>query len=214
MPTPQVFLGKWTDWSHGAILGASLTVDEKYGQYIIAATASFIGIVAGFVWTIVAYVVHRCRVPRHGADPLLRQQQVSLLNSQSPLSTSWELLCLAWTWSPRWCFCCRPRKKKRFEHGRNCCSLGLLLIPLTVWGIFAALGIISAQVAKPPNEGSSVKIKAGNCGLWTFDDDHQDQYDQKVLNDTMAARAYARSCYSKDLDLSSPVSCSFYTVSH
>jgi hypothetical protein len=213
MSTPQIFVGKWTDWSHGAILGASLTVQEKYGRYIIAAMASFVGIVASYTWTIVAYVVHRTRVPRHSADPLLRQQQVSLINSQSPLSTSLELLCLAWTWSPRWGFCFRRRRQKRFSHGRNCSSLGLLLIPLLLWIVFIALGILSALVAKRPNEGSSVRIKAGNCGLWIYDTTHQSQYDRKVLNDTLAARAYARSCYSKDLDLLSPVSCSFYTVS-
>jgi hypothetical protein len=96
----EVFVGYWTDWSNGRVLGASITVPDSSGRYILSGTATFIGIVAGFAWALVVYFLHntRVRVNRDSdledEDLLHLQQQVSLRNSQSMLSTASELLCI------------------------------------------------------------------------------------------------------------------------
>lgn len=41
----SVYLGIWTNWSKGAVMGATLTLDRAQGNLLIAFTAVFVGIV-------------------------------------------------------------------------------------------------------------------------------------------------------------------------
>ena len=220
MSSTEVFVGLWTDWSNGRVLGASITVSDNYGRYILSGTATFIGIVAGFAWALVVYFLHYIRVRVNhdsdldDADPLHLQQQVSLRNSQSALSTAFELLCICWVWTPRSCFCGKRRVDRATSRVKRCTS-PLILYPLVVWGAFTVAGTLSSYIAKPAFQSSGVCVKRNKCGLWTFNTSSPDgltAQQLKLLNDTLASRTYARGCYSQDLNSVNPTLCSFYTV--
>src|ERR1700748_347904 len=101
MATTQVFVGRWTDLSHGTVLGDSFTVPVGTGSFIINGIATFITFVAGFAWAIAAYAAHRFLSRSEEDDIFHNQTRCSFRNSDSPLSTAWEMFRIGMVWSPR-----------------------------------------------------------------------------------------------------------------
>lgn len=48
----SVHLGTWINWSRGRVMGATLTLDRRDGNLLIAFTAVFVGIVTERLWRI------------------------------------------------------------------------------------------------------------------------------------------------------------------
>jgi len=214
MTSVQVFVGRWTDWSHGKVLGDSITVKIEAGRVILSGTATFIAVVAGFAWTIAAYIAHQFLARTHHTDFLHAQNRSSFRNSQSALSTAWELFCIGWTWSSRRCFCCRQRGNRNSQRVRRRC-FPAVLYAMVVWAAFTASGILSSNIAPPAYQSSDIRVKQTNCGLWSFNTTNLEGLTAqqiKVLNDTIGSRQYARTCYSNDFISIDPTACSFYTV--
>lgn len=110
-----------------------------------------------------------------------------LRNSGGPFGTIMKLLQISWAW--------RRLVPKSFR-----CSIGLVLFALLVLSGFAVAGIFSAQVSKAA--GSSVLIQTNDCGSWSYPSllasgNLEPVYaaQAKVLNDTLTAASYARTCY-------------------
>ena len=214
MASPNIFKGVWINWSKGSVLGRSVTIDNNSGQYLISATATFVQLVGGFIWLLIAYFLHQYLVASHPSDAFLSQRQVLLRNSQEPLSTVQELLGLFSTWSLRTCLCFKAKLTPPSAQALKRCSVPLILVALFVWTGFVVLGVVSAQVAPPSSSSSNVVITSQNCGIWTFNEAELSGIaaaDHKVLNDTLAGRAYARACYAGDASYSSIISCVFFT---
>lgn len=230
MSAVPIYVGVWIDWSYGPVLGLSLTVPETYGRYIVSATSTFINVfVTDGAWSLISYCVHQCsgRVSQKVPWGLVYQQNVALRNGQSGGSALKELFWLAWTWSPLCIFSCSCRKKsdkkrKRTQNRRCYCSTWRQTIAIGIWpafvaGAFPAIATVSAKVAKPIQHQDDVRIKYTTeaCGVWVFDtstEAGQAAHDTKVLNDTIAGRAYARSCYAKDISSLNTITCSFFTT--
>jgi hypothetical protein len=87
-----------------------------------------------------------------------------------------------------------------------------LLPPLLVVIGFTAAGIFVGDVTRPTYKSNNVKIQPTNCGFVVFNNTEAQDVLQAVLlkyvNDTQAARAYARSCY---IGTATPAACSEYT---
>lgn len=94
----SVHLGTWTNWSRGRVMGATLTLERKEGNLLIAFTAVFVGLVTGRVWRIACYVFHWCYSTPEPQDTLHHQRQALLRNSGSAASAVWAFanLTLAW----------------------------------------------------------------------------------------------------------------------
>jgi len=227
-----VHQGQWHNHSRDAVLGWSLTVTVATGRLIIAVVSVLITVVGGFGWSILAFALHKCRIPRQDTndpdpdkDALYYQQQAELRNSQTAASSLSQLLSLWLVWKS---FSFRDifrkaswrersqllgRRPRRAENvtGRTC---ALLIPTLVLLSAFFAAAILSSQIAEPTFKSSDVLVARGRCGLWNINGSTEAEraiYDRKVLNDTLGGRAYARSCYSTDLSSINPVSCSFYT---
>lgn len=99
-PTVQnsVYLGTWTNWSRGKIMGATLTLDRSHGNLLIAFTAIFTGIVTGRLWRIACYIFHRWYSTSQPRDALHHQRQAILRNSNSAVSSLYTFLQLVWAW--------------------------------------------------------------------------------------------------------------------
>jgi hypothetical protein len=53
-----IYLGTWTNWSRGQVMGATLTTTRQYGNLLIAFTAFFVGFVASRFWKMAWLVMH------------------------------------------------------------------------------------------------------------------------------------------------------------
>lgn len=101
-------------------------------------------------------------------------------------------------------------------HRRTCLAF---LTPFVVFAGFFIAGVFVSYIANSHHD-VLVASDLHSCGLWNFStkshphstpNEVQNAYVSKVLNDTLAARTYARSCYSEDVQGVNSVSCSFFT---
>lgn len=94
----SVYLGIWTNWSKGAMMGATLTLDRAQGNLLIAFTAVFVGIVTDCLWRIACLTFYRHYSTPEPRDTLHHQRQAILRNSSSAASAMWTFLQLVWAW--------------------------------------------------------------------------------------------------------------------
>lgn len=143
----RVRLGAWTDWSRGAVLGATLTLRRAEGSLLIAFTAFFIGLVASSFWRIVRIGLHRLYSTAAAGDALHHQRQVLLRNGATAPSSLWAFARLAWTW----------QAGRRALPTAACAGLRLSVAAFAVAGGFSSR--ISTAV------GSAVLLDAPRCAL-------------------------------------------------
>lgn len=74
----KVHLGTWTNWSRGPILGATLTLEPRYGLLLLSFTATFVAFVASRFWRIMSLALHRIYSTPEPRDALHHQRQVGM----------------------------------------------------------------------------------------------------------------------------------------
>lgn len=74
----DVHLGTWTNWSRGQVLGATLTLESRYGLLLLSFTATFVGLVAARLWRVMAWILHRGYSTPEPRDALHHQRQVGM----------------------------------------------------------------------------------------------------------------------------------------
>lgn len=79
-----VYVGTWTNWSRGQVLGATLTLPRQEADLLIAFTAFFIAFVATRVWRLMCFAIHRSCSNKAAQNVLYHQHQVRLDKSQGP----------------------------------------------------------------------------------------------------------------------------------
>jgi hypothetical protein len=93
-----VIIGIWTNWSHGSVLGLTLTTTKPNGNLIISFLAIFIAFVAARLWKTICLALHRAYSTNEHRDTLHHQRQVVLRNSPSPGSGLLSFLRLLFAW--------------------------------------------------------------------------------------------------------------------
>jgi hypothetical protein len=181
----QVYTGFWTNWSHGPILGATLTLSRRNANILISFTSIFLSVVGTRFWRILCIILHRwySQPFEHSLDGLHHQRQLLLRNSHSPDAglLSFLQLSLAWRASPR----------KRVLAAT---LLPMVLAALTFAGFIVAGGF-SATIST--SAGQEVLLDASNCGLPLYQNDERISYsDQSGRASDMIN--YAQQCYSAD----------------
>lgn len=86
-----VFLGVWTDWSHGPIAGATLTLTQRNGGFLIAFIALYVTVTGGRFWTIVAFIAHILQSSDTVRDGIYHQRQAILRNTNSSVLGLWKM---------------------------------------------------------------------------------------------------------------------------
>lgn len=96
-------------------MGATLTLDQRDGNLLIAFTAVFVGIVTDRLWRVACHVfyrlvgsllihihvlivLNRCYSTSKPRDALHHQRQALLRNSESATSALWTIMQLMWVW--------------------------------------------------------------------------------------------------------------------
>ncbi|KAI0156584.1 hypothetical protein GGR57DRAFT_501634 [Xylariaceae sp. FL1272] len=190
--TLTVHIGSWTNWSHGPIFGATLTLTQRNGNFVIAFLAVFLAFVATQLWSIVSLICHQSYSSSKSEDAFYHQRQVILRNSGSAAGVLWRLVQLAssrFKWSSRqasWTYIKRV-------------LISLTLAALCVIG-FAAATCFLATIASAV--GDEVLLARGACGApdfdaivqnWTVYNNYQLPWFAKRVND---ASNYAQQCYT------------------
>ncbi|KAL9065715.1 MAG: hypothetical protein Q9161_008050 [Pseudevernia consocians] len=194
---PFVHTGPWINWSHGLVLGSTITLSERNGELLTAFLAMFVTAAGASCWKIMSFALHQFRSPRDPQDGLHHQQQAILRNSESPLGISLELARLVWFW--------RKHALKSFMR-----TIPLLALALFNFVLFGVAGVFSSEVTKAA--GNETLIRSPDCGSLNFTENAARQQSLAALNsmdvnDTLAATTYSRACYGSSQNL---LQCSQY----
>ena len=180
----SIYTGLWINWSHGATLGATLTLNQRDGGLLTAFLAIFVSAAGASCWKITSYAIHQCRASQDYKDALHHQQQAILCNTGGPAGALWDFCQLPWYW--------RDHAIRSLAR-----SLPLALVALLNIAAFGVAGIFSSDVTKAA--GNETLIRSPHCGFLAVDSSvtFQDSVaDSSVdLNDTLAATTYSRACY-------------------
>ncbi|KUJ06627.1 uncharacterized protein LY89DRAFT_400559 [Mollisia scopiformis] len=192
MNNGTIYLGVWTDWSYGPVMGATLTTTRKFGDLLIAFTAFLIPYVASRFWRIFCLIFHRCYSTAHSRDALHHQRQIILRNSSSPESGLFSLfnLFLAWRRSSQ-----QPPIKTKRRLSR---LLPSALFAICCISAFIVAGGLSSQIST--SRGDVVLLKGDQCSIPYYGTNltvaGEGLYYSAMGKRLMDAQNYAQQCYS------------------
>ncbi|KAI0505314.1 hypothetical protein F5B22DRAFT_528214 [Xylaria bambusicola] len=180
-----IYVGIWTNWSRGQVMGSTLTISRRDANLLIAFTAFFVAFVTTRVWRIICFMFHRFHSTADPQDAVHHQHQTILRNSSSPESGIQMLLCLLWAnrSSERWL---RP--------------LPPTIVAIVCLSMFTIAGGFSSQISTAV--GNEVLIKSSNCGFTSVpvsgDDVSYVPEESNIATAIDNAANYAQQCYSNE----------------
>lgn len=192
----HIYTGLWVNWSHGPVLGSTLTLSGRNGGLLTSFLAIFVTVVGARLWRILSFCFHQLRSSRGPQDGLHHQQQNIFRNTTSPGSAAWSFLLIGHAW----------RHKTRRPILRSWPWAVLAVVYMSIFGV---LSVFQSQTTKAV--GDERLVQATNCGYWRVDSGQtlqtQAALTQKTTNDTILAANYARACYGGNPD---PLQCNVY----
>jgi hypothetical protein len=195
----SIYTGPWVNWSHGLILGSTITLSARNGAILTAFLATFITIVGAQLWKILCFIFHQSRASQKPKDGLYHQRQNVFRNSNSPGGATWSFMQLSWYW----------RGQARHSMMR---SLPWALFSSLYLVVFAVLSVFgSSNVTKAA--GQDRLLRGSQCGYWraNLTKPGLGSSEAKFLRDGQNAASYARDCYSESVDT---LKCKKYATPH
>ncbi|KAI1736478.1 hypothetical protein F4680DRAFT_432254 [Xylaria scruposa] len=182
----DVYVGIWTNWSRGRILGSTLTVTDRNGALLVAFLALYVSYTGTRFWRLICFILHYFLSSAEPQDGVYHQRQAILRNSTTGLQGFEQLARILWAW-----------RKTALQLYRRTASI--LVISLASFLLFAVAGIFSSQVTAVP--GDEVLLTGANCGvpyLWLNPDiDAVSAILSPYLTERIvASQEYGIRCYS------------------
>lgn len=203
----DIYMGLWTNWSHGRVMGAVLTVRSETGAIVTALLAIFVQLTASYLWQLIAACPHHVRQRRNDylCDALHRQHQVILKNVSAPASVALRTLWLVWCW------------RSKTELRRNYVFLPYVMVAILA-AVCAVSGIIFGVVSSFVVASSDIEVllRSENCGVFTvprviqFQDPLWVAHNKFWIEGLVAGTTYARQCYNASS--SSASACNIFTT--
>lgn len=179
-------IGFWRDYSYGTVRGATLTLPIGWGNYLIAALTVLVSWSGISAWQICSFILHQTRAAKTTKDILDLQTQALLRDSVGATGTIIDAVKLQCVW------------KKRQYATWNRTAL-IALAAFTIWAAFTAAGVLVAEVASKNYQDVVVLAEPYACGFLqgsnSITRDITSSIETKLINDTLAARTYARTFY-------------------
>ncbi|KAI1081443.1 hypothetical protein F5B20DRAFT_536073 [Whalleya microplaca] len=178
-----VYLGVWTNWSAGRVVGATLTLTQNNASLLIAFLAFFVTVVSTYLWKIICFVLHATYSSEERRDMLHHQRQALIRNSSGPAASAVKLLWLSWAW------------RKLTNPWRR-------LLPLFFgMAVLATLLALASGFSSRIATGNEVLLSGANCGMVvnggsTDNPELISSYWPYQSNAITAAANYASQCYS------------------
>ncbi|KAI1427461.1 hypothetical protein F5Y12DRAFT_736805 [Xylaria sp. FL1777] len=178
-----VYVGTWTNWSRGQILGATLTLGRREVDLLIAFTALFVAFVATRVWRIICFAIHQSCSKETPQNAIYHQHQAILRNSSTPEDGIRLLVYIIRV---------GKNSKGRFRPLSTVTVATFCILSFTIAGGFSSY--ISTAI------GDEVLLKSMNCGQsavgggpFYIQNFFTGAYVSEQLNN---AANYAQQCYS------------------
>lgn len=96
--TSYVHTGPWINWSHGIVLGSTITLSQRDGELLTAFLGIFVTAAGAACWKLMSFALHQHRSPRDLQDGFHHQQQTILRNTGGGIGASFELVRVGWAW--------------------------------------------------------------------------------------------------------------------
>ena len=183
-----VHLGYWTNWSHGQVEGATITLTRFGGALLTAFLALFVAFVGTSFWRLAAFATHQILSSDKPKDGLYHQIQAVLRNSANGTSALAALIRIGIAWRSR---ASRPLYR----------IIPLLGLALMIIIGFAAAGIFSSKIGSAL--GNEVLISSDSCGVPYYSTSDSQTlaklstiYQPYTAKRTTSSSNYAQRCYS------------------
>lgn len=95
---PGVQTGFWTNYDHGKVQDATLTLSSRHGGYLIVFLAIYVSVTGGQVWMITRFILHQLNTRHENRKAFHAQQQLILWNSEGTLNPAWRVFQVSWAW--------------------------------------------------------------------------------------------------------------------
>ncbi|KAI3320180.1 hypothetical protein HD806DRAFT_547375 [Xylariaceae sp. AK1471] len=179
-----VFVGVWTNWSFGPILGLTLTLSRSNANLLIALVAFWITIITSHIWKIICFLLHFYCSTNSPQDGLHHQRQLLLRNASGPFSGTLDLLRIVWAW--------RAIAKR---------PLARILPVICVASLLAVAFVLASGFSSSIATGNHVLVSAPSCALFEQPEGRSERekylFEVPVLvNNTLLSAHYAQQCYS------------------
>ncbi|KAM0796423.1 hypothetical protein BDR22DRAFT_976173 [Usnea florida] len=185
-----VYTGPWINWSHGLVLGSTITLNQQDGALLTAFLGIFVTTAGAACWKIMSFALHQHRSLRVSQDGIHHQQQAILRNTGSPGKASLELAHVAWSW--------RKHALRPFIR-----TLPLIALAFVNFALFGLAGIFSSEVTRAA--GNETLIRSPDCGILNSTKPGSQQgvaaLEVMYAQDTLAATTYSRACYGSTQNL-------------
>ncbi|KAL0260139.1 hypothetical protein SLS55_005885 [Diplodia seriata] len=184
-----IYRGVWTNWSHGQVLGLTLTLSRRQGDLLIAFTALFITFVGTSFWRIACFTIHSLYSSGEAQDALYHQRQAMLRNSANGTSGLIRAVQLLLAW-----------RNKAIKPVRRIFPV-IAFALLTIYGFGAASGFSSRVSTAIGNE---VLISSSNCAaavaISTNITEQLTIYWPYITKRMSSYANYAQQCYGSSSD--------------
>ena len=185
----DIYYGLWRDYSYDAVRGLTLTLPIGWGNYLIAALTVLVSWSGISAWQICSFILHQARAAKTTRDVLDLQTQALLRDSVGAIGTIVDAVKLQWAW----------KKPRNATWNR---TAPIILVAFTIWAAFTAAGVLVAEVANKNYQDVVVLAEPYLCGFLQGPNnltvDAMSTFEAKIVNDTIAARTYARTFYGSD----------------
>ncbi|KAI1497320.1 hypothetical protein F5X99DRAFT_423614 [Biscogniauxia marginata] len=186
----DVYLGTWTNWSRGSVLGYTLTLSREDGNLLVAFIAFFVAYVGTRLWRILCLAFHMKGSSPQSHEAPYYQRQAVLRNTSTAEDGIYRLLSIVWAW------------------GNSSRRVWLSTLPALAMAVVCAAGFVvasgfSSQISS--SVGNEVLLSGTNCA-WVDNngDSNATQlenigliwrpYESRIW---MTSANYAQECYNK-----------------
>jgi hypothetical protein len=183
----EIYLGIWTNWSHGSVTGLTLTTTLRNGGLLIAFLALFVTFTGTCFWTITSFAFHQMQCRQGSQSAFYHQRQAILRNSSTSAAACWKLSRLLWAW------------RKRSPASATKGTWLSLTMGLISFGTFAAAGVFSSRVAS--SRGGEVLVVGEKCATFggtPLSDEGFGRYRVWLARRIRSSANYASTCYASD----------------
>lgn len=179
----DLHLGFWTNWTLGAVRGATLTLTRGNGALLTAFLAVFVTLTGTCFWRICCFLIHYSLSSQFPKDGIHHQRQAVLRNSASAMSGFWNFLRIYWAW--------------RSHDGSPLKILLLAICALVTVTVFTAAGVFSSRITL--FQENEVLLTGSSCAIWDFEQvpmkGYMTEYYPYKSQQLTSTLDYARTCY-------------------
>ncbi|KAH8688623.1 hypothetical protein GQ44DRAFT_734499 [Phaeosphaeriaceae sp. PMI808] len=145
-----VYIGLWTNWSQGQVMGKTLTIPAKDSALLIAFLALFVSWTGSQLWKLICFAIHQILSTPDQRDTQHFQHLILLRSGLGSPSMSWRIFQIFWSWGSN---------ISRGQAARR--NLPLVVLALLHMGCVTFAGIFSAKVT---STNSVALASSAYCG--------------------------------------------------